>query len=151
MEGQVKSFLDEMESPGFTVVIFTIALIALWFLQQTLWSYIVLLTLAYNISEVSKFTWAKIRKVYTAPLLPGAKHEATGHAFMFFMFYVIIGAILSSYFSKGLAQEVESIKFPTVFGISIPYAPLILTNFIVVLITYVAFYFTVFREKKKAG
>ncbi len=149
MADEVKSFIAEMESPGFAAVIFIIAFTVLWFYNTTIWSYLVLLALSHGLTNMVEFTWGKIRKVYSASLIPGMKREAKGHAFTFFMIFLFIAAASSEYFSSTLVARMEAFPSPVVFGMAIPDIPLIVLNIFTVVVTYVSFHLTSYRRSEE--
>lgn len=146
-EHMVKTFLEEMEDPQFAILIFTILLSAAWFVDNTLWSSFTLLVISYDVSGAISYLWSQARTVYRDPLLPGLKHEAKGHAFMFFLGYIMIAAILNSYLSKWLVAQIYAWNTAQIFGITIPYFSLVLINFLVVLGTYWYFHVAVFKKR----
>lgn len=147
-QAHTKTFLEELESPGFAIVIFTIAFTIVWFVSEEMWSLLLLLIFSYLISGIVTTVWSKMRKVYAEPLIPGVKPSAKGHAFFFFMIYVLVGSFAGSYFSQDILGFVQSRSVLVVYGVSIPYGYLVGIDLLSVICTYVYFYFAIYRKSR---
>ena len=142
----VSTFVRGLGNPIVMVIVFAAVFSLLWLLDQSLWSYLIILTSAYNASGWLTLLWGKTRRKGRF-LSSEPSTRAKGHAFFFFMSYIIIAAVASNYLAGDLVRLIETESGAVLFGITIPYFSLVAVDLAIVLFTYVYFHYAVYKIK----
>ncbi len=142
----VSTFVRGLGNPVVMVIVFATIFSLLWLLDQSLWSYLIILTSAYNASGWLTLLWGKTRRKGRF-LSSEPATRAKGHAFFFFMSYVIMAAVASNYLAGDLVQLIETESSAVLFGITIPYFSLAVVDLAIVLFTYIYFHYAVYKVK----
>lgn len=129
------------------IVFFTAVFTLLWFFDQSLWSYLVILTSSYNASGWLTLLWGKTRR-RGGFLSQEPTRRAKGHAFFFFMVYIIIAAIASNYLTHDLVQLIDTESGAVLFGMTVPDFSLVVVDLALVFLTYVYFHYAVYKVKQ---
>ena len=127
-----KILIKKAEDPIIAAIFLLIFMIALFYLDITLWTSFVIIVLTFLISgTISNY----ITKSSDIPLI-GEKINAKGHAYLLFMLYIIIGTIISGLIAEELAVYIINYNLFYIIGV----------NLLIIFFSYVYFHFFFYKN-----
>ena len=127
-----KILIKKAEDPIIAAIFLLIFMIALFYLDITLWTSFVIIVLTFLISgSISNY----ITKSSDIPLI-GEKINAKGHAYLLFMLYIIIGTIISGLIAEELAVYIINYNLFYIIGV----------NLLIIFFSYVYFHFFFYKN-----
>jgi hypothetical protein len=127
-----KILIKKAENSIIAAIFLLIFMIALFYLDITLWTSFVIIVLTFLISgTISNY----ITKSSDIPLI-GEKINAKGHAYLLFMLYIIIGTIISGLIAEELAVYIINYNLFYIIGV----------NLLIIFFSYVYFHFFFYKN-----
>lgn len=128
----VKNIIKAVEDPVAAIIILLATMMILYYLSSYFWTLFVIMVLTFLISgTISNY----VTSSSDIPVL-GEKFTAKGHAYLLFMFYVVVGTIISGLFANYIVAVLSGANF----------FELIIANLFIILLSYAYFHFFFYKK-----